>query len=141
MTRVVLDTNVLVPGFVGSASASARLIDLWRSGVYQLIVSEHVLAELERAFADPYYAARVSSEQARRILALLRTEAFLTPLTVSVSGVATQPKDDLVLSTGLSGDASYLATRDRQLLKLERYQGLVILHPADLLDMLMNASS
>lgn len=136
MTVVVLDANVLAPGFVGTASASVRLVDLWRAGAYELVVSAHLLGELARAFADPYYAARLSAAQAGRILALVRSDAHLTELTVPVSGVATQPKDDLVLSTALSGGAGYLATRDKQLLKLGGYLGVTILHPADLLDLL-----
>ncbi|MGH2530899.1 MAG: putative toxin-antitoxin system toxin component, PIN family [Thermomicrobiales bacterium] len=136
MTVVVLDANVLAPGFVGHASVSVRLIDLWRAGAYELAVSEHLLGELARTFTDPYYRARVSAEQATRILELLRTEARLTPLTVTVSGIATQPKDDLVLATGLSAGASHLATRDKQLLKLGSYAGLRILHPGDLFDLL-----
>ena len=105
------------------------------------MVSEHLLGELARTFADPYYAARVRPDQASRILALLRTDALLTPLTVSVAGVATQPKDDLVLATALSGGAGYLATRDKQLLKLGSHRGLIILHPGDLLDLLTQAST
>ena len=134
--RVVLDANVLVPGFVSSGSASSRLIDLWRIGEIELIVSQHLLGEVERAYSDPYYARRVDAEHVLRILALLRDEAIATPLTVPVSGVATQSKDDLVLATAISGGAEYLATRDRQLLRLQRYQGVAIVHPVDLLRLL-----
>lgn len=51
------------------------------------------------------------------IVALLRRRALFTELTVTVTDVATQPKDDLVLATGLSAEASHLATRDKQQLK------------------------
>ena len=129
--RVVLDANVLVPGFVGRG-APARLIEIWRNGEMELIVSEHLLGEVERAYSDPYYASRVSSDQVYRIMKVLREEATGTLLTFLVSGVATQPKDDLILSTAMSADAEYLATRDRQLLRLERYQTVTILHPVDL---------
>ena len=47
-------------------------------------------------------------------------------------GVATQPKDDLVLSTALSAQAAILCTRDKQLLKLRSYQTVVILSPGEL---------
>ncbi len=138
MTVVVLDANVLAPGFVGSGSVSVRLIDLWRAGGYDLVLSEHLLGELSRTFADPYYRARVSPEEVIRVLALLRTDARLTPLTVVVSGVATQLKDDLVLATGLSAGSSFLATRDKQLLKLGSHETLRILHPGDLLALLQD---
>lgn len=140
MTVVVLDTNVLAPGLVGTASVSVRLIDLWRAGGYELVVSEYLLGEIGRTFADPYYRTRLSPAQASRILALLRTEARLTSLIVTVSGVATQPKDDLVLATGLSAGASFLGTRDKQLLKLSSHKGMRILHPGDLLDFLLAAA-
>lgn len=135
-TRVVLDANVLAPGFVSITSVPFRLVDLWRAGGYELVVSEHLLSELSRALTDSYYAARVSSQIATRILSLLRTRARLTDLTIPVSGIATHPEDDLVLSTALSGGATYLATFDKQLLKLGSYQSLIILHPGDLLDLL-----
>lgn len=136
MKLVVLDTNVLAPGFVGHASTSVQLIHLWQAGAYELVVSEHLLGELTRTFANPYYRQRISDAQVERVVTLLRHAAHLTPITVSVDGVATQPKDDLVLATCLSAGASWLATRDRQLLKLQHYQGLEIVPPGRLLAIL-----
>ncbi|MDQ3692305.1 MAG: PIN domain-containing protein [Chloroflexota bacterium] len=136
-----MDTNVLAPGFVGIASVSVRLISLWQAGGYELVVSDHLLSELERTFGDPYFAARVPVAKATSALQLLRADARFTDLTVTVSGIATQPEDDLVLATALSGGASYLATRDKQLLKIGHYRGLLILHPGDVLDLLSQASN
>jgi predicted nucleic acid-binding protein len=53
-----------------------------------------------------------------------------------VRGAATHPEDDLVLSTALSGDASILCTRDKQLLKLRSYKTVTILSPGELLSLL-----
>ena len=46
MTRVVLDTDVLAPGFTSVGSASSRLVDRWQMGAYELVAAEHILAEL-----------------------------------------------------------------------------------------------
>ena len=46
--------------------------------------------------------------------------------------MTTHPEDDLVLSTAVSAVADYLATRDRQVLKLSTFQSVRIVHPADL---------
>lgn len=73
----------------------------------------------------------------KRHLEFLRRFARVIEAKVPVFGVATQPKDDLVLSAALSAGTSYLGTRDRQLLKLGSYQGMHILHPADLVDVLL----
>jgi putative PIN family toxin of toxin-antitoxin system len=138
--RVVLDANVLAPGFAyRQLSAATRLIDLWRQEFYELVISEHLLQELIRTYSDTYYRRFVTPEQVDRFEFLLRRDAVMTELIVPVFGVATQPKDDLILSTGISAGATYLATRDRQLLKLGSYKGMQILHPADLVDLLLQA--
>jgi uncharacterized protein len=131
--RVTLDANVLAPGFTSRGSASSRLIDLWRTGAFELILSEHVLKELARTLTDPYFATRLPHDDAAAILMLLSTTATVTGLTVEVSGVATHPEDDAVLATALSGQATILCTRDKQLLKLRSYQSVIILSPGELL--------
>jgi putative PIN family toxin of toxin-antitoxin system len=136
MVSIVLDANVLAPGFLNRASVSGQLITAWSDEVYELVISEHLLGELTRTYSDPYFRRRVEPREVEQITALLRRRATLTELTVPVTGVATQPKDDLVLSTALSGGASLLATRDRQLLKLRAYQTVRILHPGELVNYL-----
>jgi predicted nucleic acid-binding protein len=124
MIGVALDANVLAPGFHNRGSASGELINLWQREVYELVVSEHLLAELTRTYTDPYFQCCIESGEV----------ALITDLTVSVTGVATQPKDDLVLSTALSGKASLLGTRDRQLLKLGAFREVRIASPGQLLE-------
>ena len=101
--------------------------------MYQLVVFEHVLAELTRTFGDPYYRTRASAEQVERTITLLRQETVVTALTTPVVGVVAQPKDDLVLSTALSGQATILCTRDKQRLKLRSYKTVAILRPGEFL--------
>jgi putative PIN family toxin of toxin-antitoxin system len=139
MIRVVLDTNVLAPGFSTRTptTSAARLIDMWKQQFFELVVSEHLLYELENALADPYFVNRFPPDDVIDLIATLRLEALMTDISVVVNGVATQPEDDLVLATGLSAGASYLGTRDRQLLKLGSYGGMQIVHPADLVDILL----
>lgn len=64
MTRILLDANVLAPGFTSQGSVSARLIEQWRTGAFELILSEHVLGELARTLTDPYFASRLSTDEA-----------------------------------------------------------------------------
>lgn len=136
MTRVVLDANVLAPAFVGTASASKRLVDLWRRQVYDLVVSEHLLEEVARTYTDPYFRRRITPERSARVIAFLRRRALLIEPAVLVHGVATHPEDDLILATGLSAAATYLAPRDRQLLKLGSFQETQIVSPGQLLALL-----
>lgn len=136
LTRAVLDANVLAPGYLGAVSTSAQLIQLWRQNADELVMSEHLLGEVVRTYTDRYFRRRIDAAESARIVALLRAQAFFTEITITVTGVATEPKDDLVLATGLSAGASHLATRGKQLLKLESHQGLHIVPPGHRLALL-----
>jgi len=50
--------------------------------------------------------------------------------------VATQPADDLVLATALSGRAQFLVTGDHKLLGLKTYRGVVIVSVHEFLALL-----
>jgi putative PIN family toxin of toxin-antitoxin system len=139
LIRAVLDANVLVSGIVGflvPASTPGELLRLWRDGAFVLIVSEPILSEVGRTLSKPYFRRRLTDEQVAAALRLLREEATQQPITVSVSGVATQPEDDLILATAASAQADYLVSGDDKLQRLGAFQGVTILSPRAFLQLL-----
>lgn len=64
---------------------------------------------------------------------MLRSEAIVTPLTLTVTGVATHPEDDLILATAVAGGASFLVTGDRKLRAVETFRDVAILSPREFL--------
>jgi putative PIN family toxin of toxin-antitoxin system len=134
--RVVLDANVVISGagrFEQPVSPPAHLIRLALSGAFALFASAPLIEEVERTLDEPYFIQRVGTENRQGILAFLR-ECSLDALSVVVTGVASQPADDLILSTALSASADVLVTGDRMLLKLGSYEGVAIMSPAAFLD-------
>lgn len=89
-----------------------------------------VFDRIEAAFAD--VPAEEIEAAADRAIAKVRANATVVEFSVEVQGVAT-PEDDLVLAAALSGEASVLCTRDKQLLKLRAFQGIEILSPGEFL--------
>jgi uncharacterized protein len=138
MTRVVLDANTLASGAITTTGTLASIIDAWRNGKYTVIVSEPILLELERTLQKPYFQLRLTNEQSSRFIMLLRKQATISPITISVRGVATHPEDDLILATALSAKANYLVTGDAKLQKLGTYSGVRILSPRAFLDILLS---
>jgi uncharacterized protein len=134
----VLDANVLASGFVRANpdSATVQTLDAWRAGRYLLILSEHLLDEVDRTLESPYFARRLSWERRANDMGLLRTRSAVIEITVSVTGVATHPEDDLVLATAVSAGADYLVTGDRKLQRLGSYEGVTIVSPRQFLDLL-----
>ncbi len=139
MITAVLDTNVLAPalrGFGNPANTLGELLRRWRDDRFQLVVSEPILAELERTLATPYFSRSLSLEEREQAILLLADEASVTPLTVHVSGVATHPEDDRILATAVSGQADYLVTGDTKLQDLGQYRGVRIISPREFLRVL-----
>ena len=136
MIVAVLDTNVLVSAFPAHGTVPAVLIDAWRQGAYHLVVSEHILEELTETWQDPYWRARFTPSASVAAIALLRSAAIVTALTVEVAGVATHPEDDLILATAVAGAATYLVTGDRKLRAVGIFQDVTILSPREFLDRL-----
>lgn len=135
----VLDSNVLLSGFAGVSiptSIPGQIVLAWIAGLFVLVISDAIFAEVARNIVKPYFRRRLTIQQIAADLTLLATEAQIAPITVSVSGVATHPEDDLVLATALSAGADYLVTGDIQLQALGSYRGVTILSPSDFLGVL-----
>lgn len=143
MIRAVLDTNVLVSGLVGlelGTSAPGIIVSRWLAGAgvgpFELVVSPHILAELERTLTKPYYRTRrllTHIEAAERFVTSVAT--IVVP-TIVVSGVAPHLEDDLVLASAVSAEADYLVTGDKRFQEIGSYGGVIILSPRAFLELL-----
>ena len=129
MIRAVLDVNVLASGSLKAPTPPGLLLDIWQAGSFRLIISEHILTNLQRALAKTYFRRRLTAAETNAFLALLRQEATLVPITALVQGVAPDAEDDLVLATALSGQANYLVTGDAAFRDLRTYRGIRIVSP------------
>ncbi|MGD9892929.1 MAG: putative toxin-antitoxin system toxin component, PIN family [Dehalococcoidia bacterium] len=136
MTRATFDANVLASGFVRPQGPPGQLLQRWRAGAFTLIVSDPLIGETERTLEKPYFAERLTHWQRANNIALLRREAVVTPLTETVTGVATHPEDDLVLAAAVSAHSDYLVTGDRKLQAMGMYDSVRILSPRQFLDVL-----
>lgn len=135
MITAVLDTNVLVSGLIGQRrrprTPPAALIAAWRSGRFELVLSADILTEVERTLQKPYFSHRITANQRLRLLRLLRRRGRVVRLGARVSGVASHPADDLILSTAVSARADYLVTGDGPLQDLGSIRDVRIVSPRD----------
>jgi uncharacterized protein len=115
--RAVLDPNILIAALLSRAGAPGRLVGRWLAGEFELIVSEALLGELERALAYPKLRRRVSAEEAAEFVALLRDGAILARDPANPPRRSADPGDDYLLVLAES-ERAILATGDQHLLAL-----------------------
>lgn len=129
MIRAVFDANVIVSGFAGRAGAPVALIDAWRSGAFQLVISDYILDEVDRAWLKPYFRQRFPPGRRLQVLRMLRRRAEVISAATPVHGVAPHRHDDPILSAAISANVDYLVTGDYELLSVRRFMQVDILRP------------
>jgi len=115
--RAVLDVNVLVSALLSRAGSPGRLIALWLGGAFELVVSEALLAELDRALTYPKLREHIGREDAADFLELLRSTASIFADAEHPDHVSGDPGDDYLVALA-SASASILVTGDSHLLVL-----------------------
>lgn len=130
MIRIVADSNIYISALISGRGKPAELIELARTGVIRLLVSEAILDEvaevLERKFKRP---PEDIAEIKREI------EGFAQKIrpSVALDVVKEDPDDDRILECASSGGADYIVSGDKDLLRLGQYDAMPIMTVADFL--------
>lgn len=124
----MLDINVLISSLLAPDGASARLIQRWLEGDFELVVSERLLAELKRALTYPKLRARISEAASDQFIGLVRATATMRPDPPNPPQQSRDPGDDYLIALAESS-ASILVSGDQDILALS--ESRPILAPAD----------
>jgi putative PIN family toxin of toxin-antitoxin system len=115
--RAVLDPNILIAALLSRSGAPAPILSHWLAGQFELVVSETLLDELERALAYPKVRNRVSADEARALVTLLRHGARLAADATSPTPRSADPGDDYLPALA-EQEQAVLVSCDRHLLAL-----------------------
>jgi putative PIN family toxin of toxin-antitoxin system len=116
--RAVLDTNVLVSALLSATGPPAGLIARWRRGELEIVVSDSLLAELERTLSRPRVRARLPGDAAVSVVAALRDSAVVVEDPRELGPIrSADPDDDYLIALAYSAQAA-LVTGDAHLLSL-----------------------
>ena len=131
MPSAALDATVLVSAFLTPGGVSDELLRQAREGAFVVFVSEDILAEVVHTLGYPRIRKRYpyTDEDVRVFCAGLREAASVVPIPAGIPTVVRDPNDDMVLATARAAAATYLITRDLDLLSLQSYEGITILTP------------
>ena len=136
MIKAVLDANVFVSAVLKPASNPGRILDLVRNGSIRLYVAPKILEELRTTLLYPRLRKlhRKSPEWISKFIRELSSLAEMMPGKISVSVIEEDPSDNIYLACAAEGRVDFIVSGDKHLLKLEEYQGISIVNPADFLD-------
>lgn len=133
--RLVLDTNVLVSGLLFPGGPPSRLVKAWRSGAFDLVISDFVIDELTRTWAHLAPRLKASPDDLADFIDTIGVRAELLRIDAAMlaqASTAGYPNDLPVLALLIGSGADHLVTGDKDLLALaDTYP---ILTPAEFVD-------
>ena len=115
--RAVVDPNILIAALLTPNGAPAQIVSRWLDGEFELVVSEMLLAELERALADPKSRAPITSADTDEFVALLLRRAGVATDPSVAPSRSKDPGDDYLLALAES-ERAVLVSGDRHVLDL-----------------------
>ena len=129
--KVILDTNVFVSG-VFFSGPPYKILEAWRDGKVQLVISQEILEEYQRVGETLAY--QFPGVDLGPILELVTVKAELTQAPRLPEPVCDDPGDDKFLACALASNSEVIISGDKHLLKVSGYCGINILRPRKFLD-------
>lgn len=129
--KVILDTNVFVSG-VFFSGPPYRILEAWRDGKLQLIVSPEILEEYRRVgeiLAEEHPAISLSPW-----IELVIQQASLFSAPALPNSICNDPDDDKFLACALASKSKIIISGDKHLLNISGYEGIAVLKPRDFLE-------
>ena len=119
--RIVLDTNVLVSALAYPGSIPGRILNAWREGEVDLVLSRYILDEMVRVLPRLPRIKLTPAEIRDLADSFLFLAEIVEPSTEPEAALR-DPTDQFVLGSLRAAQADYLVTGDKDLLALgERY--------------------
>ena len=122
--KIILDTNIIIAAF--SSHGLCSLIFELSLDKYDIIISNHILNELEKNFSKKI---KLPLERITEIIDYLKLNCSLGDYQKFNTQICRDKDDDEILALGKFSNAKYIVTGDKDLLILEKYENIKIITP------------
>jgi putative PIN family toxin of toxin-antitoxin system len=129
--RLVLDTNVIVSGFLFPGSAPGRALLKAQNSL--VLASDATLLELVEVLGRVRFDRYVQRSIRQGLAAQFTNACDMVQVSASIRACR-DPRDDKFLELAIDGSADLIVTGDRDLLELHPFRGIAILTPAAYLE-------
>ena len=129
--KVVVDTNVVISG-VFFGGMPSRVLEAWRDGEFDLVVSPEVLEEYRRVGEE--LTARFPGVSLAPFLALLVMNAEIIEPPDLPEQVSRDSDDDKFIACALAANCQTIISGDKDLLEVTGYQDLKVVAPREFLE-------
>jgi len=125
--RIVLDTNVIVAGFISPNGPPAKLLAAWLDGDFWLVTSTFQLDELNRVRSYDRLRDRFAPGHAEDFLRNIPARADVIGDELPGIDLSPDPDDNRILATAVAGKADLIVSGDKNdVIELGTVEGIPI---------------
>ena len=129
--RIILDTNIFVSGIFWEGNFCSQIIEKWKGGRFNLVSSMEIIEELVKTLSD--FKIQMPKEMIEEWKKLIIENSIIVEPTIRLDVVKEDPEDNKFIEAAIAGNADFIITQDKHLLKLKEYNGVKILRPEDVI--------
>lgn len=128
--RAVIDTNIIIRAVIKPRGTVGPVLERLRNGEFTAIYTESILEEMLAKLALPRIREKyqIGDDDVESLLGLLALRGELVNPSRSVRACR-DPDDDMFIEAALEGNAEWVVTGDRDLLSLEKFEGVRFVTP------------
>jgi putative PIN family toxin of toxin-antitoxin system len=134
--RVVLDTNVFVSGLLVKESIPSRILYAFKEEKFILIISLEIISEILEVLIRPRF--NLEREKIFEIMSAIeiKSEKVIIPFTKKGIIMPYAPDDEKFLWCAEIGQADFIVSGDKHLLKVKKYKSIKIITPKEFIKIL-----
>ena len=136
--RIAIDTNVLIASLTKARGAGARIVRAWLDGRFEVVSSEATLREARLLLDSRWLRRMVPKESVDALLQHLDMRSIRVR-GARIRDLPLKDKGDRrLVEAAVEGQATYLVSADRELLRYRGYGGTEFVTPTELLKRLQS---
>ena len=131
--KVVLDTNIFISGIFWTG-VSNKILRLWKKNIFQLVTSKEIIEEFIKVMKD--FKIRLSKDIINEWVNLILQNSILVKPKEKLN-ILVDIKDNMFLEAALEGNANYIITQDKHILKLREFKNIRIIKTDDFIKIIL----
>ncbi|MBI2646653.1 MAG: putative toxin-antitoxin system toxin component, PIN family [Deltaproteobacteria bacterium] len=137
--RVVVDTNIVLSGFLSSKGAPAKILNAWVSQQFTPLVSLELKQEYFSVLEYRHIKERLASRYTRAhemLTAIIKIAKFVNIKNPKIH-LFSDTDDDILAEIAIQGKAHYIISGDKAVLNVKRYKDIEIVSATEFLEIFL----
>ena len=131
--RVIIDTNLLVGALARRGGSASQILELWRAGGFDHVASLETLREAELIVGSRWVERLSGKPERDTLLRDLRQKSLIVDAPIIDELTLKDAGDRRLVEAAHAGNARYLVTADREVLRMWGYGGVEFVTSAEFL--------